>query len=249
MNLIACAHPGKIGDALWALPAVRELCRRLDARCDFYTSDYCRPVKPLLEALPFIRQVVIPAGYEIKSMDCGVQPWQMPVPPEGYLSVHQMGFQGSPGGCIGEHIAGAAGLPREIGCAVQYEIEPMSLGYEYVVIASRGETTYADRFREFARRCRLPCLEVGAQGQHVIPAAVDHCGCDMLKMARLIAGAKAFVGIMSAPLVIANGWSLPKIVPHNGVSWDMSHVLYTPSHHYMIEPTADDMLRKLYENI
>jgi hypothetical protein len=66
----------------------------------------------------------------------------------------------------------------------------------------------------------------------------------MLKMASIIAGARAFVGLMSAPLVIANGFSIPKIVPcllGNG-SGDLRHLLRSPKHHYLVNPDFNEML-------
>jgi len=252
MKLIACSHPGKMGDALYALPAVAELCRIHDAKCDFFTSDYCLPLKDLIEAQPYIRQMIVPAAYEVKAMDCGCQPWEMPIDPRGYAGVFQMGFRGVPGGFIAEHIAESVGLPRAIGQRVEYKVPPHDLGFGpqgYIVLAPRGETSYAALLREFALRSPLPTVEIGAPGQAVIPSGnhnarhFDMTCPSMLRMASIIAGAKAYIGLMSGPLVIANGFPVVKLVPHNGRSWDMSHVMYSPQHHYLVEPTVEELLK------
>lgn len=251
MKIIAVAHPGKIGDALWCLPTVKALCEKHDAVADFFTSDYCRPMKDLLEAQPFIRQMIMSAGYEVKSMDCGCQPPLVPVPEEGYSAVYQMGFNGCPAGCIGEYIAEKSGMTRDIGRKVEYVVPPPPLWFSshgYIVLNPRGETSFAPLLREFAKQSPLPTVEIGAAGQAVIREqdSPNHFNvtCDsMLKMASIISGAKAFVGLMSAPLVIANGFPrLTKIVLHDGKSWDMSHVLYTPTHHYLVDPTLEQLL-------
>lgn len=248
-KIIACAHPGKMGDTLWALPSVRALCEKHDAVCDFYTSDYCLPLKDLVEYQPYIRQMIVPAGYTITSMDCGCQPAEMPIDPRGYAAVYQMGFHGVPFGCIGGYIAEKAGLPRAVGERVEYAVPPHGLGFGprgYIVLAPRGETSYAPLMREFAKRSPFPTVEIGAIGQAVIPTDEEHfdltCA-SMLRMASIISGARAFIGLMSGPLVIANGFPVvKKIVPHNGRSWDMSHVMYSDNHHYEIEPTVERLL-------
>jgi hypothetical protein len=54
-----------------------------------------------------------------------------------------------------------------------------------------------------------------------------------------------FAGIQSSHLVIANGFDMPKVVPHDGKSWDMRHVIYTDQHHYIVNPTGDQILEIL----
>ncbi len=249
MNKIACAHPGKIGDALYALPTVRALCRQHDAVCDFYTSEHCAPMKDLVEHQLYIHQMIVPAGYEIQSHDCGIQPWHMPVDPRGYVAVYQMGFQGCPSGFIAGYIAEKAGLPRAVGDDCQL-VAPRSMYAGmftdgYVTLCARGETSYAPLFREFVKRCALPCFEVGAPGQAVC-GGVDRTGRSLLEMASLISGSRAYLGLMSGPLVVANGFpGVTKIVPHDGIHWDMSHVLRAPNNHYLVNPTVEELLAKL----
>lgn len=259
-DAIAVAHPGKIGDALWALPVARALAEIDCCPVDFYTSTHCEPMRSLVEAQDFIRRMVVPPSYVIKSMDCGVQPWEMPIEP-GYQGVYQLGFQGCPDRCIMHYLGQKAGLAAANTLEVHYDLPPINaadfrgfdIDQQYLVLASRGETTYADRFRELCRLAPVPVLIVGALGEdigasirHDLPrAGVDMTGLSMLHMAQLISRSVGFVGLMSSPLVVANGFPVRKVVPHNGRNWDMRHVQYTPLHHYMVEPTVLQMLEAL----
>lgn len=96
---IAVSHPGKMGDALYALPTARLLYGIHGEKIDFYTSDYCAPLTNLIEYQSYINKVVIPADYKIERMDIGCQPWQMPIPAE-YTHIFQLGFRGVPNQAI-----------------------------------------------------------------------------------------------------------------------------------------------------
>jgi hypothetical protein len=181
------------------------------------------------------------APYNILSIGCGVQPWEMQISELGYVKCYQLGFRGVPDCCIGEWIAYHAGLPMENGSKVMYENIP-AFGFdgEYVVLATRG-AEFATLFQELAQRCSMPCLEIGIPGQ-AVGAGRNFTTKSILQMASIISGARAFVGLMSAPLVIANGYPMPKIVPCHGGSGDMRHLMITPQHHYLQHPSSDQIL-------
>jgi len=249
MKKIAVAMPGKNGDALYALPAARELARRHNAVVDFYTSELCLPIVPLLEAQDCIHAVIIPAGYQIRGADCGVQPWEMPIHPAGYEAIYQLGFRGIPDKSLPCYMAQTAGLPPDVGNQVTYDcVEPLPpqvkvLG-KYLVMAPRGVTSFLNLFHRFIDACPLPVVIVGGAGEY-IGKGIDCTGLDMLEMAAIIRDSEGFVGIMSAPLVVANGFPVRKCVVHDGKSWDMRHIVTSPLSSYQVHPSPNDVAEML----
>lgn len=55
---ILCTFPGKYGDLLWALPAMRALSRRLGAPIDLLVANAFGSICPLIEAQPYIDRCV-----------------------------------------------------------------------------------------------------------------------------------------------------------------------------------------------
>ena len=49
LNKIAATTPGKMGDAIFAIPTIRWLCEKHNTKVDFWTSEYCSPLKRLFE--------------------------------------------------------------------------------------------------------------------------------------------------------------------------------------------------------
>src|SRR5215203_1438962 len=103
MTRIAACHPGKIGDALYTLPTLRYIYGVTGSKIDFYTSEYCEPMRSLLEYQPYINSFNIAPNYKVERMDMGCQPWYMPI--EGYDQVFQLGFQTVPDRAIHQFIA------------------------------------------------------------------------------------------------------------------------------------------------
>jgi len=244
--VIACTHPGKIGDALYALPTVRALCQIHGCKADFYTSEYCRPILDLVQAQPYIRHAIVAGDYIPERADCGVQPWQMPVP-DGYDAVHHLGFRTIPDRPLNEFIASQSGIDWR-GCDVRYDFyQRATLGSgSYTVLAARGETSYADLFREVIGLSPIPVVEIGAFGEYIGRGrSLDLTGLDMLEILPWLADSGGFFGLSSAMLVLANGFSMPKVVPHDGRSWDERHWVQSPYNHYLVNPSAIDILYSL----
>lgn len=241
MAKIACTHPGKIGDALYALPAIRWLCERHGCQADFYTSEYCRPMEPLMRQQSCISDFIVPPGYTPQRYDCGVQPWQMPVP-DGYDMVYHLGFRMTPERRLADWISETVGGPK--GLPVHYELPPCDTGLTrpYVVVAPRGQSDYSETFRQICAKCSIDVVQIGGRGEAISGYGIDRTGEDFVTTASIIKGAVAFFGLMSSQLVLANGFQLPKIVPHNH-QWDMRHVEWTPGNIYLAGPTSGEMLR------
>jgi len=243
MNKIACSHPGKIGDAVYALPAIRKACEINNTTADFYTSDYCKPLKKLFEYQSCINEFCIPDNYHIERMDMGVQPFVMPIDTSEYDRVYQMGFRWVPDRAIPDFIALSVGIPLPV--VVEYEYPEFdTMDEPFIVVAPRGETSYKGLFNDFIKICPLKCVVVGGFGDYT-GFGIDLTGQDLLETTTWIANSIGFFGMMSSQLALANGFNIPKIAPHNGINWDMRHVIYSDTNFYPVNPTVSEILRIL----
>ncbi len=233
-----------MGDALYALPAIRELALRHGEPIDFYTSSYCAPLRRIFEAQHCIANFVVANDYVLVDFGCGARPWTVPVP-EGYDAVYQMGFETYPETDIHDFIAARVGLPT--GLPIRYDFDlpaPEEVDGPYIVTAPRGHTEYSPVFRAIADHCPIPVVEVGGAGDGTgSPRAIDKTGLDMLEVLPYLACARGFYGLHSAMLVLANGFPIPKVAPQG--RWDMRHVVHSPYNQYPVEPSAADVLTRL----
>lgn len=247
MNKIAFAHPGRIGDALYCLPAIRWACSKMNCQADFYTSRYCAPMKRLVEYQPYIDKFVILDEYVVEGNGPGHQPWHMPVPDKEYnCGVYQLGFKYNPDRFLADWIARTVGAPEHL--PIYYEFPPSAASdFDFIVLSPRGQTTYLPLFEALAGNDRMEVFQIGAKGEAVGASEYhDLTGLDLLETLGVLGNAKAFVGLMSASLVLANGFpDLPKFIPHDGKSWDMQHVMYTNNHHYLVDPTPGEIMSKI----
>ena len=242
---IAVTMPGKIGDALYALPTIRYLYQQTGAAIDFYTSTYCAPIVPLFEYQSCVERVIIPAEYRIERMDMGVQPWEMPIYGE-YDAIHHLGFKSVPNTALHQYMAAQIGINEPL--AIEYEAPlPQECGVlvpesPYICLATRGMTTFLGLFSDVSDRFQT-CI-IGASGEYM-GHGLDYTGLSLLQTASLLAHSVGFVGLMSSQLVLANGFDIPRVAPHDGKSWDMSHVVNYHRNFYPIHPSADDVMRLL----
>jgi hypothetical protein len=242
---VAVAMPGKIGDAIYTLPAIREIAKEYGP-VDFYTSSYCAPIVPLFEYQSCVEAVYTPGNYTIRRMDMGVQPWYMSIP-EGYKRTYQFGYRQIPEVSLPEHFCLQANVPFN---GIEYETpEPYyspSGGFiPYVCIAPRGGSTWDDTFREVATRAQIDIRIIGAKGDYT-GYGRDYTGLNLLETASVLKQSFGFIGLGSAMLVLANGNpDIPKIVPHHGYEYDMRHFVYGEKNYYLTNPTADAILERI----
>jgi hypothetical protein len=242
--VIAVTHPGHIGDMLWAVPCARALAERHGCQVDFWTSSHCRNALDLLQAQSFVRHALVEELYTAQSGGCGIQPWHMGrvdgVP--GYEHVYHLGFRETPFCPIPEYYCRLVGLPQQenrwdmpggMAPVVIYDADVLRPPQQFVALAARGGTSFKECFREFVRRCPLPVLEVGAPGDAVATdvKALNCTSVGFLPMARVIARCKVFVGLLSAPWVVACGFPVVRVGCHEGRN-DMRHVIGHPLNHY-----------------
>jgi len=252
---IAASHPGKMGDALYTLPVLRYIYESTGQKIDFYTSEYCAPLKRLFEYQECINKFIIPEGYIIDNMGCGVQPWYMPIPIEKYHQIHQLGFRYTPDKELHQFIAESIGIyaPMEIEYIYQpydfLDLRNLIDREDYICIAPRGHTTYDHVFEALSKK--YVCVTIGGKTDYLRSTnAIDATGNDMLETLSILAYSKGFVGLMSAMLVLANGFDIPK-VGLNGLFSDMRHAIKSPTNYYPENPhnpNIDDIVAFLDKN-
>lgn len=263
---IACTHPGKMGDALYALPTIRQIAKETGTKIDFYTSEYCAPLKYLFEYQRCINKFFISPGYIIERMDMGIQPWKMPVY-DGYDVIYHLGFRRVPDQAIHQFIwKEAFGYDTPLAIEYDYPDIPIidwngapaitfrnKLGHDprihvpFVCLASRSPSSYDQFFYDLSLALRqrdMPVVQIGAEGQYV-GVGRDATGENMLDTLSLLAHSRGFVGLMSSQLVLANGFDIPRIAIHDGIHWDMSHVIKYHRNYYPVNPTVEQVLQLL----
>jgi hypothetical protein len=239
--MLAFTHPGKVGDLLYGLPTVRKVCQEKQDLADFYTSSYCYPiVKRLLERQSYINKCFESQTYVIERMDMGVQPWRVPVDVSIYETSYHLGFKHVPDRPLPEFIAQEVGVTWDGVISYDFDDVP-TLDEDYIVIAPRGLTSYSNLFREVATKSPVKVVEIGGYNDN-IGIGINKCGLDLVDTLPWIAHSKGFLGLMSSQLVLANGFSIPKIAPHDGIHWDMRHVVNSPTNFYPVNPTAEQVL-------
>lgn len=252
--MIAATHPGKHGDAIYALPTLKALAERFQTTVDFYTSDYCEPLRTLFEYQPFVGHFYVAPNYVVERMDMGVQPSYVPVDNRCYDKVYQLGYRGIPDRPLPDYIAHSVGL---IAGPVSYAV-PDHLDYwdqfnltDYIVLAPRGETSYKELFRQLIDRSPVPVVLVGGDTdekpfwQHDNVESMT--GSDYLDTAYVISKARAFIGLSSSQLCLANGFPIPRICPHDGIHWDERHWVRSEFNHYPVNPSVEDLLALIPE--
>ena len=242
--MIAVAHPGKIGDALYSLPTVRALCEHHNCMADFYTSEYCLPAKRFLEYQDCINEVIVPKDYKIEGFGMGIQPWEMPIPKGRYDAVYQCGFSSNPDKSLPDFIAQQHGLSK---LPIQYDFPALEIerATPYIILAPRGSTGWPHLFSEFIDLCPFDVVQVGGKGDFIESnkETINLTGMDFLETCQVISQAHCFVGVFSAMLVLANGFPIKKIVPTDGLRWEIKHAVQSEMNFYPLNPSASDLMR------
>ena len=249
MAQLAAAHPGKMGDALYSLPAMRYIYGQTGSHFDFYTSEYCEPLRTLFEYQPYINNFIVSDTYKVERTDMGCQPAHVPIP-DKYDAVYQFGFTEIPDTSLHQYMARKVGINVDLG--VRYEYPEMTESFkkmlrdqgvtpgEYVVLAPRNPSSYQALFNELAER--LPAVIIGLEHEYD-GYGIDMTGLDFLETCTILSQARAFIGLMSSQLVLANGFDIPRIAPHDARSWDMRHVVNTHLNHYPVMSDVETLIR------
>lgn len=245
LKLIACAHPGRIGDALHALPAIKRLCEIHDAKADFFVRPWCEPARDLIEYQPYINKMRTDAP--VHEVPKRLQPLTEFRDREKYAACVEVSWTRQHMHPLSESLAEEAFLPREVGRDYTLDIPlglpdhvPQALGRDYVALAIRrnkpGERVaneYIDLFHAFVSASPWPIIEVGQPGTGFIG------------MAQVIARAKAFVGTFSAPLTVAQAFEIPKTCVFDGAQWWPHQILKDGETEYLAGPTVGQIIESL----
>jgi hypothetical protein len=230
----AAAHPGRLGDVLYCLPLLRYLSKRDNVLFDFYTSEYCLPLKELFEYQDCINQFYVAEDYVLDNFGCGGQPWYVPVPNE-YEKVYQLGFKRTPDTMLHQFIAAEQGIYEPLAIEYQYPEYDLPLPKGYICIAPRGNTSFNYLFDDIPNY--TPSVIIGGENDYR-GIGFDYTGKSFLETLCILSKSKGFVGLMSSQLVLANGFPIKRIAPHDGQSWDLSHAVHYWLNHYPINPNV-----------
>jgi hypothetical protein len=209
----------------------------------------------LVEYQSYINRVVIPKDYVVERMDCGCQPWLMPVKGD-YTHIYHCGFKSTPDRALHQFIALQNGYDVPLGIRYEYSGVPcgafesnldgtayykfgnITVPHPYICIAPRGLTSFIDTFNKLADSTNA--VIIGAKDDYT-GHGINMTGLSMLDTLSVLSQCSGFVGLMSSMLVLANGFDIPRIAIHDGRSWDMRHVVYTAYNHYPINPTVQEI--------
>lgn len=262
-NKIAMAHPGRMGDLLYILPLARWLHKQTELLIDVWTSKYCIPTKELFEYQDCIDKFIVSEDYVLDNWGCGGQPPYINVP-FTYEVIFQCGFTMTPDKFLPHWIAERGGIDIDKIPRVQYQYKesldsPPTFDKPYYVLDTRGMTAFNDLFLDFACRSPYPVVLIGGAGNFNEPfkelahelimegetKIYDATGINFLDTLTWIAKSSGFIGLMSSQLVLANGFDIPKVAVHDGRSWDMRHVQYSPTNFYPVNPSTEEVLNLL----
>lgn len=251
---IAVTHPGKMGDALYTLPTIRYLWS-LGNTIDFFTSEYCRPIKDFMEFQQPVDRAFVVENYQIQHTRLGVQPWRMPVSTNGYDLVMHLGFRKEPTTRLDWFIAEQAGIDKEKLPPIQYDYPWDTDSYimpdqPYIIVApdGRGSGRYRELLEEINEICPVLTVAVGAAWgpeQVAMMVDVDMMGRSFLDTAAWMANSIGFVGMLSSMLVLANGFDIPKVCLLPRKNPKLHHCVQSKNNSYMFMPTAQEVLRSL----
>jgi len=186
-KLIACSHPGKMGDCLYSIPAVKELCRKHGCKCDFYTSEWCLGLVPLIEKQSFVNRCIIPRGY-IGTDHIGIHPVDMPIP-GGYEAVYQLGYREMPYEFLPDYICHSCGLNPQ---PLKLDYDKSDIKGRYIAVDGKCALMHPAFFDVLLKEtsgCRA--FDVGSSDMPTsdVPGVID--------------GSVGFIGTSSLPLAIA----------------------------------------------
>lgn len=246
--MIACSHPGRMGDALYALPSVIQACERHGCKCDFYTSEWCKPISKLLKRQSYIDKVVIPPEYTIQEHSIGIQPWKMPIDEAKYEAVYQFGFKTYPLTFLADHIANENEFLPKKPLKLEYDdLGNEKWGYFVTCTKSVNDIAYynhLDTFFEQITRVKDVVI-VGLQKiRHGgTTGCTDWTGMAYENIPGLIHNSDGFIGVPSTPHTIAT------FIPHvkryvvEAPYWDTRHVFTSNNDLVTKYPSVEEALK------
>jgi len=225
---VLITHPGKFGDLIYALPAVIELQKFFNREVHFQISEYCRPLKKLLEVQPYINKVFINENYKIEKISPGCQPWKMPEP-KGYDKIFHLGIRPY------REVVHLIEAPFEI-LKDEYNIDlPLNKDQRYLFLEKKhkdyisfnmyGESFaplnyftlhfLTDLWHDILKSVDEKCIAVSGISEISKYKMFDVeliCPVDFYETAQIINDSRCFVGLQSACAAVANGLKVPRVI-------------------------------------
>jgi hypothetical protein len=241
---IALTHPGKIGDLLYAWPTAQALCKKHGCKADFYTSEYCRPVMPLLAYQEEIDEVFVPPDYEITGYGQGVQPWRMPI--HGvYSHLYHLGVNKWPDGGMIEFYGKVHNVTPE---PFNFRCPTIDLGLSeapIVVSVCRRKGVQLAQSVVNAFKSLLPVVQLGGAGEDLLDGVVNDRQFDFLESASILNTARVYAGGTGANSVLAIAfYHTPSVIAYTA-GIDDRHLVPAPQVTYMKEPSFEDYLSEI----
>ncbi len=90
---VLCSFPGRAGDLIWALPAVRAISEHYQTSVDLLIAGEFAGMVPLLQQQPYLDGVLTDANWSLTPPNEWCPPWH---PTEGYDRIYHLGYRGWP---------------------------------------------------------------------------------------------------------------------------------------------------------
>lgn len=242
---IAVTHPGKIGDLLYCLPAVRHISKILDSKVDFWTQKECLPVKSLLESQSYINEVHINETYVKQHEGCGVQPWLLE-PIGDYDRIYHMGLRSYPQGRLVDYYPSLHGFTF-CDTSIQYDFTKREIPSGIVVSPGRNpilKPLFSKLITELAQNHTIYQVGPPSETINITHPNLKTISEDMLGTIAYINACHTFIGTLSANLVLANGFSCNKIIICEKERHNPAHDVHNESHIYLDFPVSPEEVIK-----
>ena len=239
--------PGKMGDALMQWPVVHQYIKQTGRRVNLFLDEKtCAPLVNLFKAQPGVDDVVLRGG--IESYNCGGQPFHfnMDIDELDGRVVHHLGFRKFP-----ERQATlqtlqdsrvAISIPEDgwqPSLVVEGQQKSNTLVLHGQAVGTHNQAVpqcwkFLAGIREELNDLFDKVVWVGSKsdretGKRLYPLWQDEVddGGDLLETAKVISGAKGFIGCGSSMVVLAANLGIPAIRVHDRIANDAPRIIWS----------------------
>jgi len=254
--------PGKLGDALHQWPVAYHWAKQHGEKFDLWMDEKtCAPLVPLFQAQPCVNEVKLVGGVE--NWSCGGQPFHMNLPTSAFSgnTVYHLGLRGFPTRQLTLQCLNDSKVPVEVDVDTlasepSLVVEPWEPGNRLVVhgqgVCPHNRSTptmwkFLSGVMTELREMFSEIVFVGSDDdKETARIAYPDCklfddGGDFLKLAGLIAGSKAMIGVGSSPIVLAGLLQVPAIRVHDRIGNDAPKVIWNNLGENQINATEPEL--------
>lgn len=245
--MIGLSHPGKSGDILYSVPAMKWLCDKHNTVGDFYTAALGPSLRKIFEYQYYINEYVVCGEPSDFWGGWGVQPWDLSsyMDNREYEAVYQFGFRNYPNDQVHRFYLTELGIhgvtPELIGTWEYPELESTEYtelaNTDYVVIAPRGDMDFYGTYMSAMDLLKIPAVQIGHPSEWFDhPNALNYTNVDWLYELSILSHAKGFIGPISSKGALAHNFDFPKVyVTHLGYGAGIGQLPLTPTTHLLIQ--------------